>query len=320
MTRRTGLGRGLGALLPGADTAATAASLPDPRPQPAPSDQNPTPEPASTPDVSPPPETSAQPEAGFTEIDVDEIHPNPRQPRMAFRAEELEELAASIREQGVLQPVVVRPRPAGGYELLVGERRLRASKLAGAARVPAIIRHVDDKQALEQAIVENVQRSDLDALEEALAYRNLIDLFELTQEETARRVGKSRVHVTNTLRLLELPDEVKSLIGEGQLQAGHARALLAVKDATKQVALARRAAERGMTVREIEKLARDGEPTSSPAEREQRRRRFPDLEESLADHLATEVRIEAGRGRGRVVISFGDRDDLHRIVELLLGY
>lgn len=299
MSRKSGLGRGLGALLPGADAQTTAASVPDPG------------RPATEP---------AEAQHGFLELDVNEIHPNPRQPRMAFRAEELDELAASIREQGVLQPVVVRPRPAGGYELLVGERRLRASKLAGAAKVPAIIRHVDDKQALEQAIVENVQRSDLDAVEEALAYRNLIDLFELTQEETARRVGKSRVHVTNTLRLLDLPDEVRTMIGEGRLQAGHARALLAIKDAEKQVAVARRAAERGMTVREIEKMARGDAAPKANGERDPRRRRHPDLEESLGDHLATEVRIEAGRGRGRIVISFGDRDDLHRIVELLLGY
>jgi ParB family chromosome partitioning protein len=299
MSRKAGLGRGLGALLPGADAEKAAAAVPDPGR-------------VST-------ETPA-PQQGLTELDVGEIHPNPRQPRMAFRSEELEELADSIREQGVLQPVVVRPRAAGGYELLVGERRLRASKLAGASKVPAIIRHVDDKQALEQAIVENVQRADLDALEEGLAYRNLIDLFELTQEETARRVGKSRVHVTNTLRLLDLPDEVKSLIGDGRLQAGHARALLAIKDTEKQLAVARRAVERGMTVREIEKMARGDVAPKANLEREQRRRRFPDLEESLGDHLGTEVRIEAGRGRGRIAISFGDRDDLHRIVELLLGY
>jgi ParB family chromosome partitioning protein len=285
MTRKSGLGRGLGALLPGADQAEETPS-----------------------------------EQALAEIDIGHIHPNPRQPRTAFRQEELEELAASIREQGVLQPVVVRPRLQGGYELLVGERRLRASKLAGATRVPAIVRHVDDRQALEQAIVENVQRADLDALEEAHAYRNLIDLFELTQEETARRVGKSRVHVTNLLRLLDLPEEVKAMIGDGKLQAGHARALLQIKDAEKQIAVARRAAERGLTVRQVEELARGDQTAKAEGEREPRRRRYPDLEESLADHLGTEVRIEAGRGRGRVVISFGNRDDLHRIVELLLGY
>lgn len=295
MTRRSGLGKGLSALLPSAEEKEAAAA------------------------AQPGEEGKPTVTLGLHEIDVNEIHPNPRQPRTAFRQEELEELASSIREQGVLLPLLVRPRAKGGYELLVGERRLRASKLAGATRVPAIVRDVDDKQALEQAVVENVQRADLDPLEEAMAYRNLIELFELTQEETARRVGKGRVHITNTLRLLDLPEEIKGFVADGRLQAGHARALLAFKDGDKQIAVARRAVEKGLTVRQIEELGRTAEPTQPAAERE-RKRRYPDLEESLADHLATEVRIEAGRGRGRVVISFGSRDDLHRIVELLLGY
>ncbi len=293
MTRRSGLGRGLGALLPGAETA--------------------VPPPAAGVGSAP------VEQGGLAEIDVNEIHPNPRQPRSSFRQEELDELAASIREHGVLQPVLVRPRAQGGYELLGGERRLRASKLAGAARVPAIIREVDDRQALEQAVVENVQRADLDPLEEASAYRNLIDLFELTQEDTARRVGKSRVHVTNMLRLLDLPDEIKAFVTDGRLQAGHARALLAIRDGEKQIAVARRAVEKGLTVRQIEEMART-DATTSPKVEPERKRRYPDLEESLADHLGTEVRIEAGRGRGRVVVSFGSRDDLHRIIELLLNY
>ncbi len=291
--RRSALGRGLGALLP--STEEQARVVEEGAPPPAPS--------------------------GLTELDIDQIHPNPRQPRTVFRTEDIEELAASIREQGVLQPVVVRPRASGGYELLVGERRLRASKLAGATRLPAIVRHVDDRRALEQAVVENVQRADLGPLEEGVAYRNLLDLFELTQEEVARRVGKSRVHITNTLRLLELPNEIRTMIDEGRLQAGHARALLAIKDPEKQMATARRAAERGLTVRQIEELARAEEPKpQATATTEPRSRRFPDLEEPLGDHLGTEVRIESGRGRGRIVISFGSRDDLHRIVELLLNY
>jgi ParB family chromosome partitioning protein len=293
MTRRSGLGKGLGALLPGAENVPAVEGLED----------------------------AGQPvRAGLSEIDVADIHPNPRQPRTSFRQEELDELAASIREHGVLQPVLVRPRAKGGYELLGGERRLRASKLAGAARVPAIIREVDDRQALEQAVVENVQRADLDPLEEAAAYRNLIDLFELTQEDTARRVGKSRVHVTNMLRLLDLPEEIKSFVADGRLQAGHARALLAIRDGDKRIAVARRAVEKGLTVRQIEEIARTSDETAPAKAEVEKKRRYPDLEESLADHLGTEVRIEAGRGRGRVVVSFGSRDDLHRIVELLLGY
>jgi ParB family chromosome partitioning protein len=290
MTRKAGLGRGLSALLPTSEPEQVVA-----------------------------PGEGEAPASGLMDIAVEEIHPNPRQPRTIFRQEDLEELAASIREQGVLQPVVVRRRAQGGYELLVGERRLRASKLAGARKVPAIIREVDDRQALEQALVENVQRADLGPLEEAHAYRNLVDLFELTQEEAARRVGKSRVHVTNTLRLLDLPEEVKVLMAEGALQAGHARALLGIKDAVRQIATARRAVERGLTVRQIEELARSEDAAPAP-EREARKRRYPDLEEALTDHLGTEVRIEAGRGRGRIAITFATRDDLHRIVELLLGY
>ena len=208
----------------------------------------------------------------------------------------------------------------GGYELLGGERRLRASKLAGATRVPAIIRQVDDRQALEQAVVENVQRADLDPLEEASAYRNLIDLFELTQEDTARRVGKSRVHVTNMLRLLELPEEIKAFVADGRLQAGHARALLAFKDDDKRIAVARRAVDKGLTVRQIEELARTDGAERTTSEREPRKRRYPDLEESLADHLGTDVRIEAGRGKRTRRDLVRHRDDLHRIVELLLGY
>jgi ParB family chromosome partitioning protein len=286
MTRRSGLGRGLGALLPSTEQE----------------------------------ESAAEPQAGLIELNVTEIHPNPHQPRTEFRPEDLDELAASIREQGILQPVVVRPRPQGGFELLVGERRLRASKLAGATRVPAIIREADDRQALEQALVENLQRADLQPLEEAIAYRNLVELFELRQEDVARRVGKSRVYVTNTLRLLELPDEVKSLIAAGKLQAGHARALLGFKDSGKLLATAKRAADRGLTVRQIEELARAEDIERAEREPAAPKRRFPDLEESLGDHLGTEVRIESGRGRGRIAISFGSRDDLHRIIELLLGY
>jgi ParB family transcriptional regulator, chromosome partitioning protein len=286
MTRRSGLGRGLGALLPSTEQDATTVA----------------------------------PETGLIELNVTEIHPNRHQPRTEFRGEDLDELAASIREQGILQPVVVRPRQEGGYELLVGERRLRASKLAGATRVPAIIRHADDRQALEQALVENLQRADLQPLEEALAYKNLVELFELRQEEVARRVGKSRVYITNTLRLLELPDEVKSLIAAGRLQAGHARALLGFKDSGRLLTTAKRAADRGLTVRQIEELARAEDIERAEREPAAPKRRFPDLEESLGDHLGTEVRIESGRGRGRITISFGSRDDLHRIVELLLGY
>ncbi|HVL80348.1 MAG TPA: ParB/RepB/Spo0J family partition protein [Actinomycetota bacterium] len=280
-TRRAGLGRGLGALLPAAEGG----------------------------------------DARVIELDIDQVKPNPRQPRQDFVQEDLEELSASIRELGLLQPVVVRPA-GGGYELLVGERRLRASKLAGVRRIPAIVREADDREALEQALVENLQRADLHPLEEAQAYRNLVDLFELTQEEVARRVGKGRVHVTNTLRLLDLPDTIRMFVSQGALTAGHARALLQIKDETLQEAVARRAVEEGLTVRQVEAIARksqEGEGKGPGRGRSgQRRAKFPDLEDALSDRFSTEVQIEVGRGRGRVVITFGSRDDLERIARMLL--
>lgn len=262
------------------------------------------------------------PEARIIDVSIDEIRPNRHQPRKEFAPEELEELSVSIREMGLLQPVVVRPAPGGGYELLVGERRLRASKLAGIQRIPAIVREAEDREALEQALVENLQRADLRPLEEALAYRNLTDLFELTQEEVARRVGKSRVHVTNTLRLLDLPDSVKALVERGLLSAGHARAILGIKDPALQEAAARRAVDEGLTVRQVEALARkaaEAGPKRATGTRRRRNPGFPDLEESLSDHLGTVVNIEIGRGRGRLVVNFGSRDDLERIAGTILG-
>jgi ParB family chromosome partitioning protein len=251
------------------------------------------------------------------ELPVGQIRPNPHQPRSEFAQDDLRELAESIREVGLLQPVVVRPA-GDGFELLVGERRLRAAKIAGVERIPAIVREADDRDALEQALVENLQRADLRPLEEAFAYRNLVELFELTQEEVARRVGKSRVHVTNTLRLLDLPDGIKSLVEAGSLSAGHARAILAIKDPTLREAAARRAVEEGLTVRQLEALAR----RSSVRERRSRPQRaspYPDFEEALADKLGTAVRVQAGRGRGQIVISFGSREDLDRIASILLA-
>lgn len=274
MNRRAGLGRGLGALLPGAG------------------------------------------DTRVVDLPIAQIRPNPHQPRKEFGADELAELSESIREIGLLQPVVVRPTPEG-YELLVGERRLRAARMAGVERIPAIVRDAEDKEALEQALVENLQRQDLRPLEEAYAFRSLLEVFELTQEEVARRVGKSRVHVTNTLRLLDLPDEVRELLERGLLSAGHARAVLAIKDPTLQAAAARRAVDEGLSVRQVEAMSRRG---SRPAGTTGGRKpsTFPDLEEALSDRLGTVVRVESGRGRGRISIAFGSREDLDRIAAILL--
>ena len=276
MSRRGGLGRGLGALLPGAA------------------------------------------EARIVELTLDDILPNPHQPRKRFSPEDLEELAASIREVGLLQPVVVRPTGAG-YELLVGERRLRAARLAGVERIPAIVREAEDREGLEQALVENLQRTDLGPLEEAQAYRSLVELFELTQEEVARRVGKSRVHVTNTLRLIELPGPIRELVEEGGLSAGHARAILAIKDPTLQEATARRVVEEGLTVRQVEAIARR-EGGGRRRETRAGAPAYPDLEEALSDRLGTAVRIEGRRRRGgRVVVRFASAQDLDRIASVILG-
>lgn len=284
-SRKPGLGRGLGALLP---------------------------------DATPKTHSSA-----VTDLEVSQILPNPRQPRTEFDRENLEELSASIREVGLLQPIVVRPREDGRYELLVGERRLRAAKLAGLQSLPALIREADDKEALEQALIENLQRSDLNALEEAQAYESLIEVFEMTQEQVAKRMGKSRTHVTNTLRLRELPETIKSYLAAGKLTAGHARAILAIPDNNLRESIAKQAAEGMLSVRDIESQGREmrqspkgGSPPNKPQTK--RRSRFPDLEDSLADRFSTDIAIEIGRGRGRIVVHFGSRDDLDRIARLML--
>jgi ParB family transcriptional regulator, chromosome partitioning protein len=197
--------------------------------------------------------------AGVSEIPVEMVKANPNQPRKRFDEAELAELAQSIREKGVLQPILVRPAPhAGQYEIVAGERRWRAAQLAGLRSIPALIRDLSDAEVLEIAIVENVQRADLSAIEEAEGYRTLVDRFGRTQAQVADIVGKSRVHVTNALRLLQLPEAVQALLREGRLTAGHARPLIGASDA---VRLAEEAAERGLTVRQVEALAR-GRPPS----------------------------------------------------------
>ena len=195
---------------------------------------------------------------GFSVIPLDEIVPNPQQPRERFDEEALESLAASIREVGVLQPIVVRPAPGGGYQLVAGERRWRAAKMVGLDDVPAIVREGDDTSALTEALIENLQREDLTPLEEAAAYRQLLEDFGLTHEEVAVRVGKSRSAVTNTLRLLGLPPSIQHLLADGRLSAGHARALLGTPDRSLQEELARLAVEEGWTVRGVELAVKAG--------------------------------------------------------------
>jgi len=266
------------------------------------------------------------------DLPVASIVPNPHQPRMHFDEESLAELAASVREIGVLQPVLVRPGEQDGtYELIAGERRWRAARRAGLAVIPAIVRTTDDLGSVERALVENLHRQDLTALEEASAYQQLVEDFSLTHEQVASRVGKSRSAVTNTLRLLSLPPAVQSLLADGRLAAGHAKALLGSPDRAFQEQLARRAAAESWSVRMLEEAVRNrgraAEPDAAGSAFQGKvgdgagltpatRLRPPgllELEELLAEYLSTRVNVTMGTGKGKVVIEFADLEDLERI-------
>jgi ParB family chromosome partitioning protein len=264
-------------------------------------------------------------ESAFQELPVGAISPNRRQPRTQFDEESLAALTASVRELGVLQPVLVRATGGGAYELIAGERRWRAAKRAGLSLIPAIIRTVDDTLSLEQALVENVQREDLNPLDEAAAYQQLLEDFHLTHDELASRVGKSRAAISNTLRLFQLPPTVQRMVAEGRLTAGHARALLTTPDRSFQEALAERVATDGMSVRAVEEAARQhnsaaagatpatgNRPSGSPSGR-LRPPGLLELEDLLSAHLDTRVAITMGSSKGKVTIEFATLEDLERI-------
>lgn len=295
-TRRSGLGRGLSSLIP-ADAG---------------------------------PERSESGSTALVELPVGDVVANRHQPRRAFDEEALASLTASVREVGVLQPVLVRPTDDGRYELIAGERRWRAARRAGLPSIPALVKDVDDTASLEQAVVENLHREDLNALEEAAAYQQLIEEFHLTHEQVAARVGKSRAAVTNALRLFQLPPAVQKLVADGQLSAGHAKALLGTPDRAFLEHLARRAIAEGLTVRDVEDAVRSrnelegGSASASSAtsggETRVRTARggvadpgLLELQELLADFLETRVSIQARTGKGKVVIDFADLEDLERI-------
>ena len=297
MARRSGLGRGLEALIPAAAGDGTG-------------------EPGDGPFLD--------------EVPIGSIDPNPHQPRQQFDEETLAELAASIREIGVLQPVLLRPVEPGRYQLIAGERRWRAARRAGLSTIPAIIKVTDELASVEQALVENLHRQDLSALEEASAYQQLLEDFGLTHEQVAIRVGKSRAAVSNTLRLLQLPPAVHHLLANGRLSAGHARALLGTPDRARQEALALRSVEEGLSVRALEDLVRAGmTPSPAPTEPEvtgdlTTQRVGPtapalrppgllELEELLSEYLHTRVKVSMGGQRGKLVIEFADLEDLERI-------
>ena len=260
--------------------------------------------------------------AGVTEVAVSRIRPNRFQPRHTFEPEAIADLAASIAQKGVLQPLIVTTAPDGGWELVSGERRWRAAQQAGLATVPVIVREVDDRDLLEIALIENLQREDLDAIEEASGYRRLIDEFGATQAELAEHLGRSRPAVANALRLLDLPDEVQAKVRQGVLSAGHGRALLALQSRRRIQELAREAAERGMSVRQLERRVkrenqgpRRGASPSRSAELERQR-----IEEDLQRALGTKVAIRTSpRNRGRIEIAFYSLEDFEGLIERLLS-
>lgn len=264
-----------------------------------------------------------RPEAGFATIRLDHIDANPQQPRKHFDDESLAALAASMREVGVLQPIVVKRSPGGeGYELVAGERRCRAARLAGLDEIPALVRSdVDAMHSLTDALIENVQREDLSALEEAAAYRQLIDDFGLTHDAVASAVGKSRSAVTNTLRLLQLPAAVQGLLERDEISAGHARALLGLDDEAYAGHIAARCAEEGWSVRQVEDAvrARTRPEPSRPKATSVRPAAIIELETRLAEHLGTRVKIDYGSRGGKMTVRFSSLDDLERIYRKFYG-
>ena len=252
------------------------------------------------------------------------IEPNPFQPRRHFDEEAIVELSASIREVGVLQPILVRPLDDGRYQLIAGERRWRAARRANLDVIPAVVRTTADLGSVEQALIENIHRSDLSALEEAAAYQQLIEDFQLTHDDVAKRVSKSRVAITNTLRLLQLPAGIHSLLVDGRLSAGHGRALLAVSDRAVQEALAHEAVREGWSVRTLEERVRQPEPLSetrpvSPGVKLLREPGLLELEQLLGEHLSTRVHVSMGPKRGKMVIEFADLEDLERLYRRMTG-
>lgn len=252
------------------------------------------------------------------EVSTESIHPNPQQPRRTFEDESLATLAASIRQLGLLQPVVVRRRADDSFELVMGERRWRAAGRAGLATIPAIIMETDDQGALERALVENLHRQDLNAIEEAAAYKQLLEDAGLTHEQLAERVGLSRPSVTNALRLLDLPDGIQSMVIRGRLSAGHARALLSLGEHPMLERLAQRVAAEGLSVRQAEELAKatkreSGQAGQEPGQRAQRTPAQLEIAERLSEELNTRVSVTKGKGKGKIVIEFGDDADLDRI-------
>ena len=305
-TERRGLGRGLGELFQRTEMPEPAAPLV----KAAAADAAPA-------DVMHP----APPGAYLAEIPVGSITPNPKQPRTVFEEEALDELVESIREVGLLQPVVVRPLGADQFELVMGERRWRATQQAGLASIPAIVRETEEHDLLRDALLENLHRAQLNPLEEAAAYEQMLQDFGCTQDELALRIKRSRPQISNTIRLLRLPPTVQRRVAAGVLSAGHARALLAVVDPAGQERLAQRVVAEGLSVRAVEELVTLGETGREGSVRftapKPRDERADELAQELSDRLETRVRVDMGRSKGRITIEFASASDLERIVEAI---
>ena len=345
--RRGGLGRGLGSLLPGSYESPAPVS-------PAPERQRVTIEvdeeaareaPVSTRPVRTMVEIEEEPvkvsepivrEAiieesrteeevparGTDEVEIDRIAPNPDQPRTQFKKEEIEELAASIEKDGLLQPILARQMADGTYQIIAGERRWQASKAAGLKKVPVRVKEVDDDQALELALIENIQRSDLNPIEEAYGYRRLMERRSMTQAEVAQAVSKGRSTVANALRLLDLPEEAQQLLFEEKITAGHARAILSVPTAEGRLSLTQKIIDNGLNVREAENLARlisgkkDG---SASTPREPMPAVYKSVAKTLRETLKTNVRVKSSKGKNKIEIEFKDEEDLRRLFSELVG-
>ena len=273
----------------------------------------------STPAASEEPSSSG----GLLEVPVESIDANPQQPRKAFDDESIGELADSIRALGILQPLLVRER-GGRYELIAGERRVRASTRVGLERVPVVVVDTDERGSLERALVENIHRENLSPIEEAAGYKQLIEEGGLTQEALGERVGKNRVTITNTLRLLELPLGVQQMLGDGRLRAGHGKALLGLEGNPFMERLARRAADEGWSTRETEEQVRRYQTMSGAAPRQTRSTAEAapaavEAQRRLGQHLQTRVRVEMGKRKGKIVLDFVSPDDLDRLSKIILG-
>ncbi|TAH64139.1 MAG: ParB/RepB/Spo0J family partition protein [Gottschalkiaceae bacterium] len=263
------------------------------------------------------PEGEENDKNSVNEIKITEIEPNENQPRREFDEKNLMDLAESIKEHGVVQPIIVR-KVENGYQIIAGERRWRASRLAGNKTIPAIIKECSDIEVMEIALIENLQREDLNSIEEAYAYKSLIEEYNMTQEEISKRIGKSRPAIANSLRLLQLPEEVKEMVAAGKISQGHARALLSVGGANKQIEIANKIVDQQLNVRQIEKLAKDSkEKKNIKREPGPEQLEIKQIEERLKAHFSTKVNLKYKKNKGKIEIEYYSNEELERILEMM---